>query len=180
MTESIQNSFHKNDVHTLLEDLDGFDESIKALLKDIPLSTVENMSKETREAWEKSTTTWPQIFPSKDFFDEKPPSSEDIIKDLLKPGPISWTAFCKGDRDPGVDPISFISQLHEPSPEKPLAIMGIRPSTISADPIITPPAYFSEVVEPFDPDNQQVLGTAKYWESDLHLGIENHFVYRFI
>ena len=136
----MQNSFYKNDVQSLLGDLDGFDKSIKALLKDIPLSTVENMSKETREEWEKSTTTWPRTFPSKDFFDGDPPSSETLIKDILKPGPISWTAFCKGDRDPDIDPISVISQLHEPNPKKPLAIMGFRPSSISTGPLIfTPP-----------------------------------------
>lgn len=177
-TELIQKSFYKNDVQSILEDLDGFDESVKALLKDIPLSTVDNMSEETRQEWKKSTTTWAQKFPSEDFFDRDPPSSETFIRDILKPGPVSWTAFCKGDRDPDIDPISVISQLHEPNPKNPLAIMGIRPSTISTDPIFTPPVSFSEIVEPFDVGNQQVLLTTRFWETDAHLGMEGHTVYR--
>lgn len=178
-TELIQKSFHKNDVQSLLEDLDGFDESIKAFLKDIPLSTVENMSEETREAWKTSTTTWAQTFPSEDFFEKHPPDSETLIKELLKPGPISWTAFCKGDKDSDIDPISVISQLHEPNPKKPLAIMGIRLDTISADPpILFPPEYFSEIAEPFDVGNQQILLTPRFWETDAHLGMEGHLVYR--
>jgi hypothetical protein len=96
----------------------------------------------------------------------------------LKPGPISWADFCKGDKDPDIDPISVIPRLHESNPKNPLAIMGMRSSTISTDPIFTPPVYFSEIVESFDVGNQQILLTAKFWETDAHLGMEGHLLYR--
>ena len=177
-TELIQKSCHKTDVQSLLECRDGFDESVNALLRDIPLSTVENMSEDRKEAWEISITTWAQKFPSEDFFDRDPPSSEALIRDTLKPGAVSWTAFCKGDIDPDLDAIPVISQLYEPNPKDPLAIMGIRPSTMSTDPIFTLPAFFSEIVESFDMGNQQVLLTTKFWENDARLGMEGHLVYR--
>lgn len=178
-THDSQESILQNGVRRLLEGLDGFDESTKALLESIPLSTLDDISEGDKNLWEQVHTTYPRLFQSKKCWGGQPPTdialflaTMKMISESKSSSNPPYTAFCRGEIDGEVDPSIALAQLWSPDPAMPVSLVGFNLPEILPKTIFRAPEEMSLYIEPFEEGNQQLLVTPTYSKTDLHIGME--------
>lgn len=170
----------------ILDCLHKFDLNTLRMLQNIPPSTPEEASPETKELWTQSTATWPQIFESRFCWKRHPPSGVDLIiqtcnsiaarKEALAKGiaddyEFYVPAFSQSLYDEKLDPLTAVAQLSHPDITKPAALLGYRLPELLPDGSLVTPETLTQFIEPFNQDNLQVLLTPEFWVTDLHIGM---------
>lgn len=172
-------------VQELLDYLHDFKSSIRDLVARIGLSTLEDISAETKEMWDATTTIHPHLFDSKECWRKRPTSEELVFHtlDLIEARRLAeeqdrvddykeyCPAYSKGLVDPSIDPRTALAQLHEPQIANPIALIGYRLLNLVPDGTLSIPEDLADFVEPLDETNLQVFLTPKYWTTDLHIGM---------
>ena len=184
MTDHFQKSTVQNGVRCILESLGRFHESTKALLEKIPLSTLDEISPETKSLWEQAHTTYPRLFQSNKCWGGQAPTDAalflatmDMIKVSKSNSKVPYTVFCRGEVDRKVDPSTALAQLWSPDPAMPVSLVGFNLPKVLDSSVFRAPEELSLFIEPFEEGNQQLLATPTYWKTDLHIGIvANYFL----
>ncbi|KAH6682779.1 hypothetical protein B0J14DRAFT_574353 [Halenospora varia] len=160
-------------VESLLGSLDGFDEDLLKVLRQIALEHLGDISEKCRHVWNSSTTSHPRLFPVESCWTKVPPSPSDLLIATLnflgKGRDRKVATFRRGERDAAVDSRRTITQLHDPDKFSPVSLIGLRLSEMPKETLKCPEAT-SEFVDPSEESGHMLLLTPKFCHTDLHLG----------
>ncbi|TVY59536.1 JmjC domain-containing histone demethylation protein [Lachnellula suecica] len=163
-----------NSVEALFNSLQGFDRKLINAMREMPLSPLKNMSWKAQEVWEKTTTTYPRLFPAKDCWLQEPPRQSDLILETLeiieRQVPNQEDTFdvhFHGELST-IDPRIAVAQLSDPNPTGAIDLVGLRAAHMEED-MVTTPRELSKIMQAHDRRNFQLLLTPKYCHTDLHI-----------